>query len=188
MLKKYNFKSGFTLIELLVVIAIISLLATLAITSLNNARKKSRDAKRLADMKQIQKALDLYYDENGSYIISGNCGSTSPLTAWCNTAESISNNHWVRNGNVNLSAYLLKDPVDPKSNDLPTWPAESGSSYFYLSNGSGGSGQWYIIVFGLEDHSHDLQNHDGVTACDGTYYHYGNGNDGIITIGRDCQI
>ena len=70
MLKKYNFKSGFTLIELLVVIAIISLLATLAITSLNNARIKSRDAKRLADMRQIQISLALYYDKNNNYPTS----------------------------------------------------------------------------------------------------------------------
>ncbi|MBU4332570.1 type II secretion system GspH family protein [Patescibacteria group bacterium] len=65
-------KSGFTLIELLVVISIIGLLSTLAIVALNNARAKARDAKRLVDMKQIQTALDLYYDANNRYpSISG---------------------------------------------------------------------------------------------------------------------
>ena len=57
---------GFTLIELLVVIAIIGLLSTLAVVALNNARQKARDAKRVSDIKQIQTALELYYnDENG---------------------------------------------------------------------------------------------------------------------------
>jgi len=60
-------KKGFTLIELLVVIAIIGLLSTLAIVALNSARQKSRDAKRVADVKQIQTALELYYNDNFGY-------------------------------------------------------------------------------------------------------------------------
>ena len=58
---------GFTLVELLVVIAIIGLLSSVVTLSLTNARKKSRDVKRLADLKQIITALDLYYDKYGQY-------------------------------------------------------------------------------------------------------------------------
>ncbi len=60
-------KKGFTLIELLVVIAIIGLLSTLAVVSLNNARAKSRDAKRVSDIKQVQTALELFYNDNNGY-------------------------------------------------------------------------------------------------------------------------
>ena len=60
-------KKGFTLIELLVVIAIIGLLGTLSIIALNNARAKSRDAKRIADVKQMQTALELYFNDNQAY-------------------------------------------------------------------------------------------------------------------------
>ena len=62
-----NKKSGFTLIELLVVVAIIGLLSTMSIVALNNARARSRDARRVADVKQIQTALELYYNDNSKY-------------------------------------------------------------------------------------------------------------------------
>lgn len=61
---------GFTLIELLVVIAIIGILSSVVVASLNGARKKARDARRVDDVKQLQLALDLYFDSsagNGKY-------------------------------------------------------------------------------------------------------------------------
>jgi prepilin-type N-terminal cleavage/methylation domain-containing protein len=64
MLKKQR---GFTLIELLVVIAIIGLLASIILASLDQARKKGRDARRVADVKEVQLALELYYDANNGY-------------------------------------------------------------------------------------------------------------------------
>lgn len=60
-------KKGFTLIELLVVIAIIGVLASVVLASLNTARTKSRDARRVADVKQIQIALEMYMDSNQEY-------------------------------------------------------------------------------------------------------------------------
>ncbi|MEX0917163.1 MAG: prepilin-type N-terminal cleavage/methylation domain-containing protein [Candidatus Paceibacterota bacterium] len=66
---KYNksFTKGFTLIELLVVIAIIGILSSVVLASLNTARESSRDARRLSDVKQIQAALELYFDDKGEY-------------------------------------------------------------------------------------------------------------------------
>lgn len=73
-------KSGFTLIELLVVIAIIGVLASIVLASLNNARRKSRDARRVTDIKQIQLALELYFDGVGAGqypLASATCDATT---------------------------------------------------------------------------------------------------------------
>ena len=65
-----NNKPGFTLIELLVVIAIIGLLSTLSIVALNSARARSRDARRVSDVKNIQMALEMYYNDHLEYPAS----------------------------------------------------------------------------------------------------------------------
>ena len=80
-MKKKSFQrsskqAGFTLIELLVVIAIIGLLSTLAVVALNNARQKSRDAKRVSDIKQIQTALELHYNDINGYPASVSSGGS----------------------------------------------------------------------------------------------------------------
>jgi general secretion pathway protein G len=84
-------KKGFTLIELLVVIAIIGLLSTLAIVALNSARQKSRDAKRVADIKQIQTALELYYNDNFGYpaaVTQGNSITEGGITYMAQVPEA----------------------------------------------------------------------------------------------------
>ena len=55
---------GFSLTELLVVVAIIGILTAATLTSLQSARERSRDARRMSDMRNIQNALGLYQANN----------------------------------------------------------------------------------------------------------------------------
>lgn len=60
-------KRGFTLVELIVVIGIISLLTAVVTASLSGARAKSRDARRMADIGQLELALEVWRQVNGRY-------------------------------------------------------------------------------------------------------------------------
>jgi prepilin-type N-terminal cleavage/methylation domain-containing protein len=66
-LSKNAKKFGFTLIELLVVVAVIGMLVSVIIISLTNARRKSRDTKRLTDMNEIKGGMDLYFLHGSGY-------------------------------------------------------------------------------------------------------------------------
>jgi len=97
---------GFTLIELLVVIAIIGLLSTLAVVALNNARQKSRDARRVSDIKQIQTALELNYNDANSYPATLTMG-TDPIAFGGTTYMAITpSNPTPADGSCGSSVYV----------------------------------------------------------------------------------
>ncbi len=112
---------GFTLIELLVVIAIIGVMAALVIVNLSTANKKSRDARRKADLSEVRTAMELYYDSYLSYPLA-------PATATNIAALS----------SYLSPQYIQKLPVDPKNTGsniyLYTMPAVSPSSAGYQLN------------------------------------------------------
>ena len=69
--KIYSKSSGFTLVELIVVIAILGLLATIGLSSFRTSQIKGRDSQRKNDLAQIQRALELYYNDHQQYPLSG---------------------------------------------------------------------------------------------------------------------
>src|SRR3989338_2239422 len=78
--------NGFTLIELLVVIAIIAILASIALLSLAPAQKAGRDARRIADLRNTQALLQLYYNKCGHFPVAGanldpNCADLASVGA-----------------------------------------------------------------------------------------------------------
>jgi len=120
-----NNKPGFTLIELLVVIAIIGLLSTLSIVALNSARAKSRDARRVSDIKQIQTALELYYNENNSY--------PATLTT------------------AGMPDFLTKVPVAPTPNDGSCSAAANTYVYTPVTGSGGITNGSYTLTYCIGD-------------------------------------
>ncbi len=93
-LKRVSLRQAFTLLELMVVVAIIAVASTLAIAALNNARQKSRDASRVAAIKQLINGLELYNSNQNSYPV---------VTA---AAPGIYLNTAFASANSNYTAYL----------------------------------------------------------------------------------
>lgn len=113
-------KRAFTLIELLVVIAIIGLLATISVLALQNARAKSRDAKRVADMKQVSTALELFFNDNNRY----------PTVAEWNTGRIYSTT------TNSTSTYMQVIPNAPTPADGSCENGQNAINYIPSSDGS----------------------------------------------------
>ena len=125
---------GFTLIELLVVIAIIGMLSSIVLASMNSARKKARDAKRLSDMHQLQNALELYYSDHNAYPSSDHDG--------CGGWDVGNKSYQLLNGKIN--GYIPKPP-----NDATASGNCSGYRYYRYPAGHAGcdksKGAFYVL-------------------------------------------
>ncbi len=101
---------GFTMIELIVVIAILGLLSTIGLVSFRTAQIKGRDAQRKSDLTQIQKALEIYYNDYGYY-------PTDDYPASGSFADAKG------------TLYMKEIPEDPK---FSTYPYFSDGTFYIL--------------------------------------------------------
>jgi prepilin-type N-terminal cleavage/methylation domain-containing protein len=136
-------KKGFTLIELLVVIAIIGLLSTLAVVSLTSARKKARDSKRVADMKQLQTAMEMFYNTYGTYKPSG-CATAGTKVSACTGT-----------GAAGLADFMagIANFKDPVGTGACSNPATGVCDYAFGTDATATS---YLVNFWLEGATGDL--------------------------------
>ena len=122
-----NHKKGFTLIELLVVVAIVGFLSSVVLSSLQQARSKARDARRLVDIVQIKSALLSYsFDNKGIFY-----DPIAPSGWTCLGRGDVSCHGGFSRGSAAMDAALapyMKFPIDPLG---PGSASQLGGSYMY---------------------------------------------------------
>ena len=152
---------GFTLIELLVVIAIIALLSTVSMSWLGSSRAKGRDARRLMDIGQLRKSLDLYYDTCGGYPLLGS-EAYVPIGGSGGLETSTQDGKCIASGET-FGSFMNPIPSDPNSNGVQysycSTPidAPSGASSCSTDNVANPAGNTsYQITFTTEVQSGEL--------------------------------
>ncbi|MEK7555317.1 MAG: prepilin-type N-terminal cleavage/methylation domain-containing protein [Patescibacteria group bacterium] len=146
---------GFTLIEMLIVLAIIGILAGIIIVGLGSRRGAARDARRIADLRTTQQALELYYQVNQAYSNPAGCPGTT-----CGGA---------------LETSLTGASIGVKS--IPKDPLNDTNFYYNYGVDAGGTPAYqnYTLSARLEDTAHKALNDDvdgtvnGVNCADPIY-------------------
>jgi len=114
-----------------VAVAIIGLLASVVMFSSHESGQQGRDAKRQADLRALQSAIELYKHKNGSY--PPQCVATGPGNdGW---SGQIGTNFACDNGSGQYIEGLAPEfisvlPIDPKLNG-------TNSGYVYRTNSAG---------------------------------------------------
>lgn len=159
-----NFRkgAGFTLIELLIVVTIIGLLASVVLVGLQGFRSSGRDARRLADLRQVQNGLEQYFNKCDYYPgvaeAVAPCGppidifSNDPVENWRNLEDALVNS--------DIGIYAISN--DP----LATTP-DRGYRYATSPNN-----QSYVLRAELEDPNNPALRNDI--------------DDDIFGVGLDC--
>jgi prepilin-type N-terminal cleavage/methylation domain-containing protein len=135
-------RPAFTLIELLITTTIIGLLSVVGVTSYSVVRGKARDAKRVSDVRTIYNAVELYFEQHGSYPPAPSGG----LVMGSEEAKVVSDAGITPHGGQTGSMYLQEVPFNALPHGLP---------YLYRSKHRDGSlcefdCESYEIAFALE--------------------------------------
>ncbi|MEK7613490.1 MAG: type II secretion system protein GspG [Patescibacteria group bacterium] len=138
---------GFTLIELMVVIALLGLLASMVLVFLSDAQRDAKDKRRVADIHQIQKALELYSVDHGTY-----------------PKESEG-----ANGNVTTNT-TFQNLMEPYLNATPRDPINNGTFYYYYDGLHRCGNKDYAVIFArqMEDAANSNYDTFSTVQCSGT--------------------
>ena len=115
MKKNQNRKSaaGFSLIEIIVIISIIGFLSSIVLVASKNASIRGRDARRMADIRQMDSAIQAYIADNGHapYLGSLRCNLTNLGDNSCH-ANEVNVFGW-QELEKDLKPYISRLPKDP---------------------------------------------------------------------------
>ncbi len=134
MLSNFYRKTGFTLIELIVVIAIIGILSTILYASFDVAKAQSRDKVRMASLKELQLAIELYKSQNGSFPTRG-CVGTTAITDFVGPGPVLAGGGNFKTCATDYIIGLVPDFIPALPTD-PSFENEAGRGFYYQSNGT----------------------------------------------------
>lgn len=159
-MKKSVSKLGFTLIELMVVIIVLAILVAIVVVQYNGAQGRARDTDRRADISNIAKGLEQYYDDNGSYPATS--GSSSTITS--NWYVSNTTN-WTSTFSGAMSSILSPFPADPINSGVITTAKQYSYAYFSGTGCGRAAGQWYLLVYAYENSPKEKFSDGDASGC-----------------------
>ncbi len=142
---------GFTLLELMIVIILLSILALLLIGNYMSSLTKGRDSQRKNDLNQIQRALEMYYEDTNHYPVL--IDSQLFGKKFCDTSPDV---------NSCSKIYMVRTPKDPNS----------GYTYHYVTDGTASPQTYYVYsaIENLQDQSQgvSIKGYTGIDSSCGT--------------------
>lgn len=142
-------KKGFTLIEVMVVIAIIGFMSSVIMAGLTATRAKARDTQRIAELRNIEKALNLYsVSNNGVVPVATTYRSWRGATGFsaftsstiCTTGNAADNSiQLVFTSLISAKTLASKPAKDPM--------ASKGYCYLYITDATG---RYAVLATALE--------------------------------------
>jgi len=141
-MKPWAKQKGFTIVELLIVIVVIAILAAISIVAYNGIQQRGRDSVRTSGIRSLQKVIEIYKIDTGSYPQAINGGT--PIADGSGSALS------------NLSTALVPGYIP----SIPTDP-KPGVTYSYVRQDALGR---YAILINYETQTvcHSGMNNQGV--------------------------
>ena len=138
---------GFTIVELLVVIGVLGIITLSLLATLDpvGQLQKGWDTQRKSDLAQIQKALEVYYQDNGRYPAHSVQAGLDYRVVRADNSTSDWGTQW--------TPYIAKLPKDPSL---------SGKRYIYFATSTG---QAYYLYANLDRGAKDLQACNGGNSC-----------------------
>jgi prepilin-type N-terminal cleavage/methylation domain-containing protein len=153
--QKYK-QAGFTLIELLVVVSIIGVISSITLVVFKEGRMKARDNQRIANLKQLGTALELYNFNHGVYPTSMSEFGMTNFSTYTT---------WEGELGPQLSEFMARlphDPLEPNyafyyfSGPQATWCLPANGQFLKISRDRG-----YMLVGVLEEADNPLPQNDG---------------------------
>ena len=146
-------KKGFTLLEMLLVIAIVGILSSVTVVNLSQLKAKARDANRISDVEQIQKVVEIYFDDYGEYPNT----SCQGLAGIVGCASALNSGTWISD----LNMILPNDPIHGQEGHISDY-SDNVHSYIF-TRGAGIPEEYYYILFKREAGAQ-------TDECDGSPY------------------